>query len=111
MIMDTLEVLLAVENERNRQIAKWGDQRHRAGDWLLILMEEIGEVSKAMLERKDTTIRNEKHITEELIQCAAVLTAWIEDYTRADDPVVMAQLRQLYGGMDDDPRATTEAQP
>lgn len=36
-----VEVLTDVDEERNRQNAKWGKQRHSDGDWLMILGEEF----------------------------------------------------------------------
>lgn len=85
-----------VEIERMAQHAKWGDQHHfdgtgRAGDdmqanrarsqcnsrkrvgldtWRDILNEEIHE---AFAERETKALRGE------LIQCAAVIAAWLED--------------------------------
>ncbi len=59
--------------ERQRQIAKWGKQVHANGSWLLILTEELGEASKALLEGDRLSG------AEELIQAAAVIVAWLED--------------------------------
>lgn len=62
-----------IEAERARQMAKWGDQSHKPdGTWALILGEEIGEWMRACLEG-DTD-----HAVEEMIQCLAVGTAWLE---------------------------------
>lgn len=41
-----------VLEERSRQDAKWGEQNHEPGDWLLILQEEIGEFAERALARK-----------------------------------------------------------
>lgn len=69
------EVLL----ERDRQNTKWGHQRHTYGDWLKILVEEVGEVAQAMLTGKgwgkDTDANN---LYKELIQVAAVASAIAE---------------------------------
>lgn len=71
-------VFAAVHAERERQTEKWGDQ-WGAGNTppetkLAILMEEVGEVAKEVLEG------GEQHpsLREELVQCAAVCTAWLE---------------------------------
>lgn len=65
--------------ERDRQDRKWGANRHQSsGKWLAILTEEFGEVGKAILEG------NKKEIVHELIQCAAVAVAWIEDLSREE---------------------------
>ena len=69
--------------ERERQAAKWGGPH----DWgsgdcssddvavtvkLAVLAEEYGEVARAVLDRKPYDLRTE------LIQVAAVATAWLE---------------------------------
>lgn len=65
--------LALVEAERRRQDAKWGSQRsHLPRTWLPILMEEVGEVAKAMLER------DRDGYVAELVQSAAVAVAAIE---------------------------------
>jgi NTP pyrophosphatase (non-canonical NTP hydrolase) len=61
-----------IRKERERQIAKWGVQRHDDFRWLAIFQEELGEVCQAILqERHDDAC-------QELIQSAAVLVAWLE---------------------------------
>lgn len=47
------EVLLNVLAERIRQDEKWGLQHHFYHEWLAILVEEVGEVAQAILERHD----------------------------------------------------------
>lgn len=92
----------AVDEERARQLAKWGDQRHPDGtggpamrqradearaqcqylaenggpDWRAILLEEVYE---AMAEDDPTALR------AELVQSAAVIAAWISDLDRRSD--------------------------
>lgn len=70
------DILEAVNRERDRQDAKFGKcPRNIASEvWLTILMEEVGEVARAIIE-KDSI--NYEH---ELIQVAAVAIAAIEDY-------------------------------
>lgn len=65
----------AVRKERVRQFLKWGVQRHSMDYWLGILMEEVGEVAKAVIERK------EDEVYTELIQVAAVAIAMAEGCT------------------------------
>ena len=60
-----------VELERQRQLEKWGDQRHSHERWCLILTEEVGEVAKAILEGDGN-----QSITE-LVQVVAVIETWI----------------------------------
>lgn len=92
-------VLCDIESERNSQDAKWGPQNHPdgtgladdpgaaalakyycdlafengAGTWRLILVEEVRE---ALAESNPMDLR------DELVQVAAVATAWIEALDR-----------------------------
>lgn len=65
-------VIDAVLAERRRQDAKWGVQRHGPDGWLMILMEEVGEAAKAVLEGSGLKYH------DELIQVAAVAVAALE---------------------------------
>lgn len=62
--------------ERFKQDHKWGVQDHSPAVYTSILMEEVGEVAKAVLE--ETFGGGEQEIREELIQVAAVAIAFIE---------------------------------
>lgn len=44
------EILYTVSKERVRQETKWGAQHHSKEHWLTILMEEVGEVARDILE-------------------------------------------------------------
>jgi len=61
-----------ITTERGRQDAKWGPQNHDFPKYYQILNEELGEASKAFLEKDPTNLR------VELIQCAAVMVAMLE---------------------------------
>jgi len=52
--------------ERERQTEKWGEQNHDPAYWMGVLMEEVGEVAKAMIEN------NTREYRKELIEVAAV---------------------------------------
>ncbi len=68
-------LLGSILDERLRQDAKWGITRNLSNlKWLGILLEEIGEVAKAIIEGLSWDI-----IEGELIQCIAVIFSWIED--------------------------------
>lgn len=74
-----------IEQERIRQDTLHGQPRpdqHRHGHytWNAILSEETGEASRALLEDDTASLR------KELIQTAAVITAWIEFIDQADPP-------------------------
>lgn len=69
--------------ERIRQNHKWGDQSHLPlPTWFLILSEEVGELSEAILETELEGAHPERggleNIREEAIQVAAVATALVE---------------------------------
>lgn len=77
------QVFAAITAERARQAAKWaGPHFWGIGDCssgdvdilvkLAVLTEECGEVSRAVLDAKPDDLRTE------LIQVAAVATAWLE---------------------------------
>lgn len=72
--------ILKVLNERRRQDEKWGgekhDDAHESGDWLAILMSELGEVAFATLAHP------EKVVAEEIVHVAAVAIAWLEAIQR-----------------------------
>ena len=66
-------VIEKIDDERTRQIAKWG--RDQFEDFppyfpLAVLMEEVGEAAQALLKGEDPLT--------EVIQIAAVAAAWIE---------------------------------
>ena len=42
--MDKATFRACVEEERQLQLEKWGEQNHFDAEWLSILMEEVGEV-------------------------------------------------------------------
>ena len=49
--LQTLENLLScVKHERGFQENKWGPQNHSREKWMTILMEEVGEAAKEILE-------------------------------------------------------------
>lgn len=67
-----------VKDEMYKQDARWGEQNHQRPFWLAILMEEVGEVAKAVIEYDSAAYR------EELIQVAAVAISALESLERQD---------------------------
>jgi len=65
-----------IQEERARQDRVWGQQDHDDLYWFAILMEEVGEVAKALVKGKPTETR------VELIQVSAVAVAWLESTER-----------------------------
>ena len=77
-------VFVAVEAERERQTEKWGDQ-WGAGNTppatkLAILVEEVGEVAKEVLEGGEEN----PSLRKELVQLVAVGVAWLESLDREE---------------------------
>lgn len=68
--------------ERERQDIKWGEQNHNDLYWLGILMEEVGELSKEIIENGIGGKSTEKKIRGELIQTVAVAIGWLECLNR-----------------------------
>ncbi len=69
--------------ERVRQDMKWGTQNHSPGRWMLILMEEVGEFSQAVLDAQ-VKGADPAEIRKELVQVVAVALSMLENCDRAD---------------------------
>ena len=72
MTTRTHAILQEIGAERGKQDQKWGEQNHEDPMWSAILGEEFGEACQALLHNDKANLR------EELVQIAAVATAWIE---------------------------------
>lgn len=85
------KIISEIEIERGIQDQKWGERNHLPEWWMQILMEEVGEASRALLDGsynlENKTLKKrlpsflEKY-REELIQVAAVAIAAIESFDR-----------------------------
>ena len=68
--------------ERERQDEKWGSQRTNPPlYWLGILVEEVGELSKALIEPvgpRELVAALAGEVRKELVQVAAVALCWLE---------------------------------
>lgn len=53
------EVSEYIKGENKNQLIKWGVQEHEIEKWICILMEEVGELSKAVLEGFPNLMLNE----------------------------------------------------
>jgi len=71
----------SVAAEMDRQVEFWGKQMHPDHVWLLILMEEVGEVAQLILQCHD------EEVEEEVVQCAAVALSWLECLVRRQEEV------------------------
>lgn len=87
---NTKHVLIDVEEERKRQSKKWGIQTHSPSMWMAILMEEVGEASREIVDYECENPRDESleeiHdlIRKELVQVAAVAVQIIERIDAGD---------------------------
>lgn len=61
-----------IRDERDRQDRKWGVQNHGLRTWAVVLMEEVGEFSEAVLQGRITDAK------AEMVQIAAVAVATLE---------------------------------
>ena len=82
-----MDVIESIKQERQSQVQKWGVQNHSPLEWLSILGEEFGEVSKAICEAHfhDRFYPNGEtwdDVKRELVQVAAVCVAMIESMER-----------------------------
>ena len=64
--------------EQTNQILIWGkkEQEESDGTWMIVLMEEVGEAARSILEGSP------HHLRQELIQVAAVAMSWIDNIDR-----------------------------
>jgi hypothetical protein len=80
-----------VLSENGKQIDKWGIQDHDLCIWDTILHEEVGELSKAILENKFGGV-SATAILHEAIQCVTI-SLKIAEMVYAYDIVGMAERR------------------
>ena len=71
-----------IEDEIRRQNVKWGEQNHSDIYWLGILMEELGELAKEIIENGINGKVTDENIKTELIQVAAVAIQWLKCLNR-----------------------------
>lgn len=88
----TQQALGRVAAERDRQEARWGEQRHALALWVAIAAEELGEAAQAWLALRrlprDLPVLRLRHLAavrEEWAQLAAVAVAVIEQLDQARD--------------------------
>lgn len=73
------KVLNDIQDERDKQISKWGHQYHDYATWYTILGEEFGEVGQAIQKGSVAHKKTDADdLYKELIQVAAVVTAIAE---------------------------------
>lgn len=84
--LDVIELVLReVNDERIRQLDKWGQQDCNDFEWISILTEEVGEAAKEANDFNFTKINDSTalpRLRKELIQIAAVAVAHVEAIDR-----------------------------
>lgn len=88
LLSNKIQAIINVE--RQRQIDKYGTQETLYNlEWLAILAEEFGEVSKCVVidhvSPIPETLSQQDQLLVELIQTAAVCCAWAEQLTQGED--------------------------
>ena len=78
------ETIALINAERTRQDKLHGKQSYDPLGWLPILIEEAGEVSRAVCDGRYTFcgVYDLAQLRQELVHVAAVAVAWIEDIDR-----------------------------
>lgn len=74
----TTGVLAEVRQERQRQHLKWGEQNLGPADWLMVIGEEVGEVSRAVIEHRLGNAPDLSAYRTELVQVAAATAQAVE---------------------------------
>lgn len=70
-----------IRTERYRQDQKWGERNYSIFYWICVLVEEVGEASKAAIEFDIPKMK------EELIHVAAVVVSFLECLERNKNAV------------------------
>jgi len=95
-------VLRDIMIERVKQDDKWSEQNHAPEWWMQILMEEVGEAAKALLEASFSVSGKQLKAEpawlidyrKELVQVAAVAIAAIESFDRSQNELAQASRRR-----------------
>ena len=72
-----------IRAERVRKDEKWGEQDHDPCYWITILIEEVGEAARAVLEGYCSGSELGR-LTSELVQVAGVAIAFLESLDRRE---------------------------
>jgi len=70
--------ITSVLEERKRQNAKWGAQRHSWPEWIAILTEEVGEASQETVQEHFHPTGDLLALRTELVHVAAVAVQIVE---------------------------------
>jgi len=79
LCLENRDIFKLVDNENNRQLAKWGIQDHEPFTWLGFATEELGELSEAISAHKwrDGLVED---VVDEAIQVATLCLKIAEMY-------------------------------
>lgn len=76
------EIYKKIQEERDKQDAKWGIRDQHPSLWLTILTEEVGEVAEEICESNFDVNALSDNYEKELVQVAAVTVAMLENHLR-----------------------------
>lgn len=73
----------AIGRERIRQDEKWGPQHHDRFTWLMILMEEVGELAEELQVPPDTVVEDAEEaylnfLVNRIVEIGNRAKAWLE---------------------------------
>lgn len=71
-------IISDIINERIRQDEKWGPQHHTPGEWLAILMEEVGEVAEEISGTYERYPVNE--LVSRIYTIGRISKHWLDEY-------------------------------
>jgi NTP pyrophosphatase (non-canonical NTP hydrolase) len=80
---------IVAERERQDYLKSQDRFKYTCADWelsnaerLAVLVEEVGEVAREVLGEADLTTDGKDKLKTELVECAAIITAWLERYVK-----------------------------
>ncbi len=76
------QVLKAIEAERKKQNAKWGEQNHNLVEWIAILGEEFGEASTEAVDYHFANQPKGEHFDTDSIGFEGLQKTRLENYRK-----------------------------
>lgn len=70
------DVISAMQREREYQVAKYGNDGHSIGAWLLVIESELNEAKEAALKPKE----GRDNVISEILQVMATCCACLEQH-------------------------------
>lgn len=77
--MKVYEIICEIKKERQNQIKKWGNRKWKPVEHIGILMEEVGEVAREIVDDYFLDWDTKENYKKELIQAGAVIFNMLEN--------------------------------